>query len=223
VKLDSTLEELKKLIGADIGPQKPLAASWMRAMLLIPAFVVLLAVVVAAFGLRSDYATLGAWGSWGLSLLELAVAFTLIRVALQIVIPGSTPSIAVVASFGLLAIILHLLVAGITFEVSPIYLPEGREWALTLICFIVILVLGIVPLLVASLLSARGLTWMPALVGGVCGLGAGLAAEATWRMHCSVSSWGHVLSSHTTAVFGIMGLGVLAGTLWQIWQLKSLR
>jgi len=221
VKFDSTLEELKERIGGDMRPQRPLAASWMRALLLVPAFLFLLTLVLVAFGLRSDYASLGAWGSWGLSLLELAIAFVLIWLALQMVIPGSTPSIALVISAGLLAITLHLLVAGISFKLSPVYLPEGREWALTLICFVTIFVLGILPLSVASLLAARGLTWLPTLVGGVCGLGAGLAADATWRMHCPVTSWDHVLTSHTPAVFGIMGLGVLAGMLWQLRRLKS--
>jgi hypothetical protein len=221
VKVDSTLEAVKKRIDVDMRPEKPLAPSWLRAILLVPAFLFMLALVLTVFGLRSDYASLGAWGSWGLSLLELAIAFVLIRLALQMVIPGSTPSITIVFSAGLIAIIFHLLVAGISFELSPVYLPEGREWALTLICFFTIFLLGILPLSVASLLAARGLTWLPALVGGVCGLGAGLAAEATWRMHCSVTSWDHVLSSHTPAVFGIMGLGVLAGMLWQLRQLKS--
>lgn len=220
VKFDSKLEELKKQVASDMRPQKPLAASWMRAMLLLPAFLVLLIVVLAGFGLRSDYLTLGALGSWGLSLLQLVIAFGLIWAGLQMVIPGSGPSMVVVTSLGLLAIILHILVAGITFELSPVYLPEGREWALTVICFLMIFLLGILPLSVASLLAARGFTWLPALVGGVCGLGAGLAAEAIWRIHCSVTSWDHILSSHTTAVFGILGLGVVAGLFWQLRQLR---
>jgi hypothetical protein len=221
MKPDPLLEKLKKEIVADLRPQKPLAASWKRALLLLPLWLILMVFVLAVFGLRSDYETLGAWGSWGLTVVQLAAAYGLIWVGLQLVIPGSGYATGTVAFLGLLALGVHFLVAGFTFRLSPVWVPVEREWALALICFLVIFFLGVIPLALASSLAARGLTWLPALVGGVCGLGAGLAGEAVWRMHCSITSWDHVLPSHTTAVFGTMVLGVLAGIFWQLRQLKS--
>jgi hypothetical protein len=51
-----------------------------------------------------------------------------------------------------------------------------------------------------SVLAARAYPTRPALAGALIGLGAGLIADAGWRIFCHFSEPAHVLSAHLAAV-----------------------
>ncbi len=62
----------------------------------------------------------------------------------------------------------------------------------------------------ASILAARAYPTRPAVAGALLGLGAGLMADAGWRIFCHFSEPAHVLSAHLAAVVLSTMIGVLA-------------
>ena len=61
----------------------------------------------------------------------------------------------------------------------------------------------------ASVLAARAYPTRPALAGALIGLGAGLMADAGWRIFCHFSEPAHVLSAHLAAVVMSAVIGAL--------------
>jgi hypothetical protein len=84
-------------------------------------------------------------------------------------------------------------------------------WA---ICFVVTMVLAAAGFTFAAVLARQGLPLKPVMVGILCGLGTGLAGEAVWRMHCSITAFHHVLAAHTGAVLAMAVAGAFLGSAW---------
>ena len=63
----------------------------------------------------------------------------------------------------------------------------------------------------ASLLAARAYPTRPAVAGALLGLGAGLMADAGWRLFCHFSEPAHVLSAHLGGVLVSMLVGSACG------------
>jgi hypothetical protein len=61
----------------------------------------------------------------------------------------------------------------------------------------------------ASILAARAYPLRPAVAGALLGLGAGLMADAGWRLFCHFSEPAHVLSAHLGGVLLSMCLGAV--------------
>jgi hypothetical protein len=61
----------------------------------------------------------------------------------------------------------------------------------------------------AGVLAARAYPVRPALAGALIGLGAGLMADAGWRIFCHFSEPSHVLSAHLAAVAMSTAIGSL--------------
>ena len=61
----------------------------------------------------------------------------------------------------------------------------------------------------ASVLAARAYPTRPAVAGALLGLGAGLMADAGWRIFCHFSEPAHVLSAHLAAVVMSTMIGAL--------------
>ena len=61
----------------------------------------------------------------------------------------------------------------------------------------------------AAVLATRAFPTRPTVVGALAGLGAGLMADAGWRLFCHYSEPTHVLGTHLTAVM----LASIAGAL----------
>ncbi|HUQ88064.1 MAG TPA: NrsF family protein, partial [Vicinamibacterales bacterium] len=59
-------------------------------------------------------------------------------------------------------------------------------------------------------LAARAYPTRPAIAGALLGLGAGLMADAGWRIFCHFSEPAHVLSAHLAAVLMSTLIGSLA-------------
>jgi hypothetical protein len=62
----------------------------------------------------------------------------------------------------------------------------------------------------ASILAARAYPTRPAVAGAMLGLGAGLMADAGWRIFCHFSEPAHVLSAHLAAVIMSTIIGAIA-------------
>jgi hypothetical protein len=76
--------------------------------------------------------------------------------------------------------------------------------------------LGLPALALAGWLIRRGLTCRPVVAGAFAGLGAGLLADASWRLYCEVSDPQHVLTAHAAGIIVLASLGALAGFVVQL-------
>lgn len=208
-------EELEKKIETDFEPVRPVWGTVKRVLLFLPLWFGLLGAVFLIFGFRSYYGELGRIGAWLMALFQTAFAITALWVALRFVIPGELLSnrlIALGAGFGVGA---HFLVALLFDTMSPASVPAEAVVRLNLICLSMVVVLSLTPFLVGAYLARRGLLIYPAVTGALLGLGSALGAEAAWRMHCSISSWDHVLFSHTLGIVVAVLIGLGGGYLWK--------
>ena len=217
---DPLLERLKQEISSDLKPEQPLAPAWTRALFLFPVWGALLALAVGGFGIRADYETLGPGLAWVLALVQIAVAYLLVSAGLRLAIPGALLSTSILRLAALLAVLSHLSITAFTFQRSPVSVSPDRTWELWAICFLITLLMSLLPLAAAALFVSRGLPGSPILVGALCGLAAGLAGEAAWRMHCHYTAWEHILAAHTSAVLLATVVGAVAGFLWQCRHLE---
>ena len=64
----------------------------------------------------------------------------------------------------------------------------------------------------ANILAARAYPTRPRFAGALLGLGAGLMADAGWRLFCHYSEPAHVLSAHLGGVVVSMLIGVALAT-----------
>ena len=218
---DPLFERLKQEISSDLKPEQPLAPAWKRALFLFPVWGALLALAVGGFGIRADYETVGPWVAWAFALVQVSVAYLLAIAALRLAIPGALLSTNILRLAAVLAVLIHLSVAAFTFQRSPVAVSPDRTWELWAICFLVTLLMSLLPLATGALFASKGLPFNPILVGALCGLAAGLAGEAAWRMHCHYTAWEHILAAHTSAVLVATIVGAVAGFLWQRRQLEK--
>jgi len=217
---DLLLERLKQEISSDLEPEQPLASAWKRALFLFPVWGALLLGAVGVLGIRDDYEVLGPGLAWSLALMQLSVAYLLVLVSLRLAIPGALLAISSLRLAAILAVLCHLAIAAFTFQRSPVAVPTDRTWELWAICFLITLLMSLLPLTIAVVFASKGLPFSPILGGALCGLGAGLAGEAAWRMHCHYTAWEHILVAHTSAVLVATIIGAVTGFLWQRRQLR---
>jgi hypothetical protein len=91
----------------------------------------------------------------------------------------------------------------------PQAVPPPHAARVLQVCLTRAYALGLLPLAVCGALLARGLTARPLLAGAFAGLGAGLVAESSWRLYCSVTDPSHTIAGHV----GAMALLTLTGSL----------
>jgi hypothetical protein len=113
-------------------------------------------------------------------------------------------------------------ISEIMFHASPTRVEPGAALRMTITCFAITLGLGLIPLILILNISRKGLPMKPKVLGFLCGLGSGLAAESVWRLHCPFNSWTHILASHSTAVLATALLGGLAGYCWEKRRLREI-
>jgi hypothetical protein len=61
---------------------------------------------------------------------------------------------------------------------------------------------------IAGWLVARAFPLRPRVAGALYGIGAGLIADAGWRLFCHYSDPMHVFGAHTLAIVVVMAIGV---------------
>lgn len=175
------------------------------------------------FGLRADHGVLGAPSLWGLSVLEMAAALALAAWVLREAVPGRSPSAAALGLGAAAGAAVHVAVGLTTFARSPVFPAAGREWEAGRYCFAFEVALAVPCVLFALWLGRRGLTARPRRLGLVGGLGAGLAADAIWRLICPYSDPAHAFSAHTSGVLGAVVVGLLLALWWERARLRAWR
>ncbi len=202
--------ELRAAIASDLAPVRPLARPVVRAAWLVPIAIALLVAAAELLGLRRDAARLGWLLTWGASTAEMTLGLVLAASALREAVPGTTLSRrALGASLGS-ALASVVAVTLLTWWTSDLYhVRPGRAWFVGGICFTSTFASAIPPLVVSAWLVARAFPLRPAVCGLLYGLGAGLMADAGWRLFCHFSAPSHVFGAHLAAI----GATGLAGAL----------
>jgi hypothetical protein len=201
---------------ADLSPVRPLPAPLRRAMVLLPAGILLLAAQPLIYVLRSDAPALGIFRLWGLSAAQSVLGLLFIAAALREAVPGRTlPRARLLLAFGALV---SVAVTFVTWQGSATVVPPGHVALFWTVCFTRPVLIGFPVMAIALALAWRAYPLRAALVGAFAGLGAGLMTDAGWRTFCHVSDPVHVLSAHLAAVLALSAAGAATAALLDWWR-----
>ena len=211
-------QPLRQAVEADLMPVRPLLPTWMRVAIAATAAAVGLAAAAVGFQLtlRPDLQQIPLWLSWGCAALQLAVALTLIVMAMREAVPGrglpaGAAMLAVTAG-----VVVQVLVGIATWVHSPgLPLVPGRVLAAGLGCASHDVAVVAPALIITLWLVFRALPVRPALAGLLGGAGAALGADAFNHLVCPMSDLRHVLVWHTGVLLGLMLLGWGIGSMWE--------
>lgn len=203
--------ELRERLAADYQPVRVLRSPWTRALAIVPLAIVALVAAPIAFNVRPDARALGWLGVWGLSILQTVAGVVVIGAALREAVPGRDWSRAAVAAWLSIPIGLVVAVTAISWQVSPVLL-RTEWWLVAGMCFAGSASTALPVVAMAAILARCAYPTRPAVAGAILGLGAGLVADAGWRIFCHFSEPSHVLSAHLAAVITSAIVGSLAAT-----------
>ena len=159
--------------------------------------------------------------SWVPVAVQVLLAFGLLVIALREGVPGWRVSPGLIFGMVLSAYSLQILVNLMMFMRIPAEAGAAGALETWASCFRVESLIGIPILVLVAWLVSRALPCRPLLAGFLAGTGAGIAAEASWRMVCPNSAPGHVLLGHTGGIL-ILGLtGFLLGYVWSVYHRAS--
>jgi hypothetical protein len=207
--MDKVPASLESIIRSDIRPVSRLRPPARRALWLAPLALVTLVAASWIFSLREDASALG-WGlTWGTSIVQTMLALALIALALREAVPGR--SIGTRASMLVIGLVGGLTAAVTlrTWSVSPTTIETLSPLVVGEICFTGTLVAAVPLLLASAVLAHRAFGVRPWSSGALYGLGAGLGADAGWRLFCHFSDPAHVFPTHTGAIVAATILGML--------------
>ena len=200
--------ELRARLAADYHPVRALRSPWTRALGILPLGLIALIAAPIVFDVRQDAPRLGWIGLWGFSLLQSAIGFLVVAAALRESVPGRGWSRGALSLWLTLPIVAVVAVTITSWQFSPSLL-RGQWWVVLGLCFSGSAATALPVVALASVLAARAYPTRPALTGAMIGLGAGLMADAGWRIFCHFSEPAHVLSAHLVAVAMSTAIGAL--------------
>ena len=210
-------DALRDAVAADMRPVRPLAPPWMRVLWAVPIAVAIAAIVLLYFGLRPDYRGLEDVMTWVPVILQVALGFAVLVLALHETVPGMRISRPVVLGVCTGALAVHLAANIILWLRDPMGYGDflSSLWG----CFRYEVILGVPFLAVITYLAAKALPVRPQVIGALAGVGAGVISDASWRMVCPVSVPSHFLTAH---LGGVIVLG-FTGYLLGLWFARSRR
>lgn len=205
---------LRREIERDLRPVTPLPHPLIRTGSVVPLALVLLVGAALVFGVRGDGVRLGWLLTWGASSFEMALGLALVAAALGEAVPGTALSRSALGVRVTLAVVALVAITWATWSASPTRILQDPGAFIWRVCVAGTL-LSATPVLVWSAwLVCRGFPLRPHLAGALYGLGAGLMADAGWRLFCHFSEPSHVFGAHILAVAISTALGaILAGAL----------
>lgn len=206
-------EELLRFVASDLHPVRPLWTPGRRALAFAPMGLLLLVGVPGFWGWRHNLSALSPSLAWGVSAVQAFAGLVIVALGLRESVPGRDLSRVTLAAIAAGAGTLIVAVTLLTDALVPTAVPAGADWRYAWECFGMIAGPGVIALAVAAWLALRALPVRPAVAGSLCGLGAGLMADAGARLFCWVSTPGHVLLAHGSAIVGLTLLGAAAATV----------
>ena len=205
--------ELRARLAADYTAVRPLPSPILRSLWVLPFAAIALLAAPTFFNVRADANALGWSLGWGASLVQAIAGFVVIAAALKESVPGRRLSAAALTALISLPIISVIAVTLISANVSPIAVPR-HFWLVGLMCLGGSAATALPVAAIANVLAAQAYPTRPAITGILLGLGAGLIADAGWRMFCHYSEPVHVLSAHLGGVVAaVLAATALALTL----------
>lgn len=199
--------ELRERLAADFRPVRALPSPWRRAMFVLPAALIALMAAPVVFDVRpSDH--LGFFGIWGASIAQFSLGFVMVIAAMREAVPGRGWTPGGVAAWLAVPVVAVTAIALFSWDLSPIVV-RGRWWAIAGMCFAGSVSTALPVVAMSSVLAARAYPTRPGVAGALSGAGAGLIADAGWRVFCHFSEPAHVLSAHLAAVVVSAAIGAL--------------
>jgi hypothetical protein len=212
MKYDPSLppDALLAAISKDLEPVKPAPLPSRLAMRLAP-FAVAISSLILLIGIRKDAAVLGPFLTWGASITQFSLAIMLTWIAAR----ESTPARRLPTNLVWLAMVATaLVVVGAslwTFAVSPLAKPlRVSPLVMALGCGIGGTVAGTLLVVSFTFFFRRSLVARPGLAGALYGAGAGVAVNAGWRLACPLSTPGHAIGAHGSAIVATALIGAFA-------------
>jgi hypothetical protein len=211
-------DTVRKAVGHDIEPIRPLPPAWRRALFVVAAAAGVAAVGLTTVSLRFDLSDIPLWLGWGASVLELLLGFLLVALALREAVPGAGIPAGSVRLVVATAVLVQIGV-GIFTWVHSSGLPLGHDWiSKSMVCLRNNASLVFPVLLLTLWLVFRALPLRAPTAGLLGAGGAALAGDAVTHLLCPMSDPRHVLVWHTGALVGFMAIGWMIGCLWQRWR-----
>lgn len=206
--------DLLARVAGDLRPVPAAAPLATRVLWWTPVGLVLFLGVPLYFGLRVDANVLGPWITWGASACQVALGIWMVWAGGRESAPGRRLPWRLSSAALILAASVIVFLTAVTFAVSPTVPPAALTyWRAGAFCFRGSLVVGAPLLFLAGWLLGRSLPGQPWVAGALFGGGAGLTADAGWRLVCPVSDPWHVLVGHGSAVVVLTIVGSV-GAYW---------
>jgi hypothetical protein len=202
-------DTLRAVIEPDLRPVRPLPQPEVRLAWVTPWAVLLLVLAVVLFGLRQDARALGPFLTWGASALQMTLGLVVVLAALREAVPGTTLPRRVIGVVAGTAAIAVVGLTWLTWSTSPTTIRPAAVTFVWRVCVVGSMLTALPVLAVSGWLVARAFPLRPRLAGALYGLGAGLMADAGWRLFCHYSDPLHVFGAHTLAVVVTMVVGML--------------
>jgi hypothetical protein len=207
-------DTLRSRIAADLSPVRPIASPLQRTLAVVPFALLLLTAAPLVFSFR-DLTPLGFAWSWGASVVQMMAGLAVIAMALQQAIPGREWSARALATAVISVVVLFTVVTLESWAASPVGLSRGW-WTIGAICAVSSAISALPVVVVAGVLVLRAYPLHPVATGAIAGFGAGLIADAGWRLFCHYSEPGHVLTAHFGGVLLAAAIGaMLMRVLWR--------
>ena len=191
---------LREIVARDLRPVSALPPPARRIIAVVPIALILLVAAVLVFGLRRDAPRLGLTLTWVASALQVAVGLLLTMAALREAVPGTTLPRRVAGAMTGTALIATIAITTLTWFSSPTRIAPGLVAYVWSVCVAGTVISALPVLAVAGWLVARAFPLRPRLAGALYGVGAGLIADAGWRLFCHFSDPVHVFGAHTLGV-----------------------
>jgi hypothetical protein len=200
-------EPLRAVVAADLAPVRPLRAPLRRVVPVIPVALGLLLAAPLVFSFR-DLVALGWLLSWGASSGEMIVGLAIVVLALHESIPGRgrRARLHIVVVMGIAILIAAITMA--SWHASPVRVSE-QWWTVAAICAACSAITALPAVVLSAVLIVNAHPVRPRLTGALGGLGAGLMADAGWRLFCHYSDPAHVVAHGGGVAFAaIAGLAI---------------
>ena len=216
-------EALMRAIAQDLRPVRPSPQPFHLALRMVPVALLVSSLILVAIGPRHDLGILGPLLTWRASALQFALAIAFVWIAAHESTPAARLPRRVVYSAVAAAFLVVVFVPLLTFSTSPAAEPLLRvpqrvnemlrdsPWIMGFACGIGSTLAGGILVLLFSWVYRNSLATRPTMAGALYGVGAGLAINAGWRIACPISTLGHALGGHGTAIIATVILGALIG------------
>jgi hypothetical protein len=195
----TTPADLRARLAEDYAPLRPLPPPAARALWITPLAALALVAAPTYFDVRVDADRLGGLLTWGVSIAQAAAGMVLIAAALRESVPGRAWRPSQLAAWTAAPVLIVAAVTYVSYGVSPMALDRGW-WGVGLLCLSGSAATALPIVALANVLAARAYPTRPLLIGVLSGLGAGLMADAGWRIFCHFSEPAHVLAAHLGGV-----------------------